>query len=107
MAWQDPTTINWSNGAVELLAYINAVTLGWASRMVLIGIYIIVLSGYYKARDDFSGGMAAAGVSVFIVAFFGFLLNPSFVDWITLAITIGLAFIGAAIVLVEKNSGTA
>jgi len=107
MAWQDPSTINWSNGFVEFFAYINAVTLGWASRLILIGIYIIVLSGYYKIRDDFGGAMAAAGVATFLVAFTGWLLDPPFFDWITFAITIGVMFVGAAIVLIDRGQGTA
>lgn len=107
MTWQDPASINWSNGLVEFFSYINAVTLGWASRMLLIGVFIIVLSGYYKIRDDFAGGIAAAGVATFIVAFAGWLLDPPFVDWITFAITIGVMFVGAAIVLVDRNQGTA
>lgn len=107
MAWQSPADINWSNGAVEFLAYINAVTLGWASRMILIGIFVIVLSGYYKVRDDFGGAIAAAGVSTFLVALTGWLLDPPFVDWITLAITIGVMFVGAAVVLLDNNKGIA
>lgn len=107
MAWQDPATINWSNGLVEFLAYVNAVTLGWAARLVLLGIFVIVLTGYYKARDDFAGGLAAAGISTFVVAFAGWLLDPPFVDWVTLAISIGVMFICAAIVLLDRNQGTA
>ena len=107
MAWASPTDINWSNGIVEFFAYINEVTLGWVSRFLLIGIYVVVLSAYYKARDDFGGAIAAAGVATFIIAFIGWLLDPPLVDWITLAITLGIMFIGAAIVLLDHNQGTA
>ena len=107
MAWESPTAINWSNGAVEFLAYINTVTLGWVSRLTLIAIFIIVLTAYYKARDDFGGAVAAAGLGTFIVAFSGWLLEPAFVDWVTLAISIGVLFVGAAIVLIDRSQGTA
>lgn len=107
MAWPDPTTINWSNGFTEFFAYINAVTLGWASRLVLFGIFVIVLAGYYYSRDDFAGAFAAAGISTFVVALTGWLLDPPFVDWITFAMSIGIAFVGAAIVLLDRHQGTA
>lgn len=101
MAWRDPATIDWSNGAAAFFYAINEYTLGWASRLILIGIYVIVLTGYFKARDDFAGGLAAAGIAVFIVALSFFLWN--FVDWISLAISIGVMIVGAAIVLLERQ----
>lgn len=107
MAWPDPSTIDWSSGVVSFFAYINTVSLGWASRMFLIGIYLIVLSGYYKARDDFVGGVAAAGVATFIIGFIGFLLEPQFVDWVTFSFTIAIAFVGAAALLLDRSQGTA
>ena len=73
----------------------------------MIGIFIIVLTGYYKARDDFAGGFATAGISTFIVAFAGWLLDPPFVDLVTFVISIALAFVGAAIILIDRHSGTA
>jgi hypothetical protein len=104
MAWRDPSTIDFENGLADFFFYINEVTLGWASRLILIGIYIIVLSGYYKARDDFVGGVAAAGVATFVAAFGLFMWG--FVDWITFGIVIAMMFVGAAVVLIDRNSNT-
>ena len=109
MAWQDPTTINWTQGMGSFFAYINSVTLGWASRMTLIGIYVIVLSAYYKARDDFFGAIAVAGISTFIVALLGWMVEPAFIDTPTLIIVTALMFIGVAVIMVERphHFGTA
>lgn len=104
MAWRDPTTIDFSNGLADFFFYINEVTLGWTSRLFLIGIWIIVLSGYYKARDDFAGGLAAAGVATFVAALGFFIWG--FVNWIEFAIAIGVMIVGAAVILIDRNTGT-
>lgn len=107
MVWENPANINWSDGFTSFLAYINSVSLGWVSRLLLIGVYVIVVTGYYKIRDDITGALAAAGTATFIVALMGFLLHPPFVDWITFAISIGVLFVGAAAAIIDRNTGTA
>jgi len=107
MAWRDPTSINWTLGFGEFFYFINEVTLGWVSRLLLMGVYIIVLTGYYKVEDDFTGGMAAAGIAVFVLSFTGWLLDPPFIDWITLAFSMGFMFVGVGAFLLDRNKGTA
>lgn len=107
MSWPDPATINWSEGLGSMFVYINTVSLGWVSRMFLIAIYVIVLSAYYKARDDFGGGLAVAGISIFSIGLVGWIIDPPFIDGITLAFATAIMFIGVAIVLLDQNKGTA
>ena len=54
MTYASPTEINATKGFSEVLNYINVVTDNWVSNMMLIGIYIIVLLGFYKAKEDYS-----------------------------------------------------
>lgn len=96
-----PSSVNTSSGFETLLVYVNTVTNGWISNMLLLGIYIIILIGFYKAREDFAGAMAVAGFGVFVVALLFWVAN--FVNGITLAMSIGLALIGVIVLLTNKR----
>lgn len=107
MSWQNPADLNWSYGMLTFFVAMNTYTLGWASRLLLIGIFTIIVSAYYKATDDLVSGFAAGGVGTFLVALAGWVMTPSIVDWVSLAISIGVMFVAAAILLIHRNQGTA
>ena len=102
MTYASPTTINASNGITELLAYTNSVTSSWLSNMILIAIYVIVLIGYYRAKDDFVGGMATAGFGTFVVGLLFWI--GGFISGITLSIVIGILFIGVVVLFVDTKN---
>jgi len=102
MTYASPTTINATAGIPSLLAYINTVTNQWISNMILIAVYIIVLMGYYRAKDDFVGGMATAGFGTFVVALLFWL--GGFISGITLSIVIGILLIGVAVLFVDTKN---
>jgi hypothetical protein len=101
MTYPSPTTINASRGFGEVLIYINAVTNNWISNLLLIAIYIILLIGFYKARDDFTGALAIAGYGTFVVSLFFWI--GGFISGATFGIVIGVAVIGTIVLLMDKN----
>jgi hypothetical protein len=90
-----------SKGMGELLTYTNLVSEGWISNMFLIGIYILILIGFYKAKDDFTGAMAVAGYGTFVVALL-FWVGGFVTGW-ALDISIALAIIGTLFLLLDNN----
>lgn len=101
MTYASPTTINASKGFGEFLAYTNTVTDGWISNMILIAIYIIVLVGYYKAREDFKGALAVAGYGTFVISMF--LWIGGFVSGTVFGIVIAVAILGTIILLLDND----
>jgi hypothetical protein len=102
MAWQDPTTINWSEGLGGAIYYVNSISLGWFSNMLLISIYVIALMGYYRSQSDFARGMGVAGAIVFIMGLFFFIAGM--VNWIIFGITIAAAIIGFVVLVIDRHN---
>jgi hypothetical protein len=101
MTYASPTTINTTAGFGEVLNYINVVTDNWISNMFLIAIYIIILIGFYKSKEDFKGALAVAGYGLFVAGLFFWI--GGFVAGITFGITIALAIIGTLVLLLDNN----
>ena len=101
MAYPSPSTINVSQGLGEVFNYVNVVTSNWLSNLIMIGIYVIILIGFYKAKDDFKGAMAVAGYGTFVVGLLfwvgGFISGLAFV-WI-----ISIAIIGTVVLMMDNN----
>jgi len=101
MTIASPSTINATKGFGEVLNYVNVVTDGWLSNMIIIAIYVIVLMGYYKAKDDFKGALAVAGYGTFVVGLLFWI--GGFVSGITLGMVIGGAILGTVVLLLDNN----
>jgi len=69
--------------------------------MFLIAIYVIVLIGFYKAKEDFKGAMAVAGYGTFVVALFFWI--GGFVSGITFGMAIAGAILGTLVLLMDNN----
>jgi hypothetical protein len=104
MAYEEITTINATEGLGEFFSYLNSVTASWFSNGLLITIYVIFVMGYYRAKNDFMGGIAIAGFATFIVALF--LRIGGVISGVTFGIVIGVAIVGIAIILMDTK-GTA
>lgn len=102
MAWPSPADINWSNGAGESINYVNQVSLGIFSNMLLFSVYIIILWGFFKKEGDFIGGLAVAGFIVTLAALIMWI--GGWVTWVTFGICLGLLVIGAAAVLIDNKN---
>lgn len=96
-----PTTINMSKGFGEVLIYLNTVTNNWISNFLLISIYLVILVGFYKVKDDFQGAFASAGYGTFVVALL--LWIGGFVSGISLGICIAMGIIGTIVLLMDNN----
>jgi hypothetical protein len=89
-----------TTGFGNLLTYVNSVTDNWISNMILIGIYIIVLMSFYKAKDDFQGALAVAGYGTFVVALLFWI--GGFVNGWAFGITIAMAVIGTIVLMMDQ-----
>ena len=101
MTYLSPSTINASKGLPEILTYANSVTDNWLSNMMLIGIYIIILIGFYKAKDDFQGAIAVAGYGTFVVSLLFWI--GGFISGIAFGAVIGITILGTIVLLLDKN----
>ena len=101
MAYPNPSSINASLGFGEILNYTNTVTNNWISNLFIVAIYVIVLIGFYKAKEDFKGALAVAGYSTFVVALLFWI--GQFISGITLGITIAGALLGTIVLLLDNN----
>jgi len=101
MTYASPTTINASKGFGEVLIYVNEVTNNWISNLFLIAIYVIILIGFYKAKDDFTGALAVSGYGTFVVSLFFWI--GGFISGATFGIVIGVAVIGTIVLLLDKD----
>jgi hypothetical protein len=101
MTYASPTSINASKGLGEILNFVNVATNSWISNMLLIAIYIIILIGFYKAKDDFQGALAIAGYGTFVIALFFWI--GGFVNGWAFAISVALAVMGTLVLLMDNN----
>lgn len=101
MAYPSPTDINWTKGAGESINYVNSVTNGIFSNMLLFALYVIVLWGVYKSNKDMISAFGVAGFSIAIIGLIMWIGN--WVTWVTFAICVGLAIVGAAAVFLDKR----
>jgi len=97
MVYSYPTNIDFesSNGLLNLILWLNAVTYGWFSNFLLIAIFIIFGSGYYFASRDIWGGFAVGGfvMGALAILLWIFGVLPVSVLIIALAIAI-ISFVG-------------
>jgi hypothetical protein len=101
MAYPSPSTINASKGFGEIINYVNTVTDNWFGNMLLIAIWVIVLMGYYKAKDDFVGALAVAGFGLFVVGLLFWI--GGMITGIAMSVVIGLAIISIIPLFVDNN----
>jgi len=101
MSYPSPSSVNASKGFGEVLNYVNVVTNSWLSNMFMIGIYVIILMGFYKAKDDFKGALAVAGYGTFVVGLLFWL--GGFVSGLAFGMTIGVAILGTLVLLMDNN----
>lgn len=101
MPYSSPSTINASKGFGEIINYVNMVTDQWFGNMILLAIWIIVLMGYYKAKDDFVGALATAGFGLFVVGLLFWM--GGMISGIAMSVVIGLAIISIIPLFVDNN----
>jgi len=99
--YADPTSINLTSGILDLLIYLNTVTKGWFLNMTLISIYLVLLSSYYLAKRDLTGGLAISGFATFIIALLFWLSG-----WLSIyifLIVIAIAIIGVLALMLDNK----
>ena len=101
MTYTSPTTINATKGFGEVLTYVNVVTNSWLSNMFMIALYVIILIGFYKAKDDFKGALAVSGYGTFVVGLLFWI--GGFISGIAFGMAIGVAILGTIVLLLDNN----
>lgn len=99
--YAEPSSINMSQGFIEVLKYTNNVTDQWISNIILICIYAIILMGFYKAKEDFPGALAVAGYGTFVISLLFWI--SGFISGTTFGIVIGIAVVGTVILLMDNS----
>jgi len=101
LTYPSPSAINTTRGFGGVLDYINIVSDGWISNMILLAIWVIILMSYYKAKGDFTGGLAIAGYCTFVLALLFWV--GGFASGLALGICIGASIIGTIALLLDNN----
>lgn len=101
MPYNSPANINATKGLSEIFNYVNNVTDGWISNLILVGIFLIILIGYYKARDDFKGALAVSGFGTFVIGLLFW--AGDFVSGWALGITIAITLVGIIVLMTDKS----
>jgi hypothetical protein len=102
MTYASPTSINASQGIQTIIYYVNDVTDQWFAKLIMLGIYVLILIGYYKARDDFAGALAVAGWGTFVVGLL-FWVGGFISGWV-FSVVIAVAIVGVVFVMIDNNS---
>lgn len=98
MPYPSPTTAD-TTALTGIFLYLNTVTRGWFSNMILISLYTISLYAYYKATDRFAEGMAVVGFFVFVVSLL-FFMGGILSVWVFI-IVIAIAIMGVIALLIN------
>lgn len=101
MAYPSPTEINWTKGAGESVNYLNVVTNGIFSSMLIMTVYIIVLWGSYRATKDIVSAFAITGFANVIVGLIMWI--GGWLTWITFGILLGLEVLAVAVLLLSNK----
>lgn len=101
MAWKSPSTVNMTKGMSEIIPYLNEVTVNWFGRMLMLSIFMIILIGYSKAKDDWKGGLAISGYVTFILGLLGWVIG--FISGFDLGLIIAVSVLGTLILLLDER----
>ena len=91
---------NLTKGFDEILYYVNDVTESLVSNLILVGIYIIILYGVFKNRNDFLEAMSVSGFVTFIIAVLFWLAG--FISGYILVFVLAVAILSFAILWFNK-----
>jgi len=99
--YTSPTTINASAGIGSMLTYINDVTNLWASKFIIIAIFLITLFAYLRSNRDWVSALAVSSYTTFIIT--TLLWLSGFVDGWTYGYVIGGTLIFTGILLLDRK----
>lgn len=102
MVYTSPADINMSNGFMSIIYYVNNITNQWFANLLLLTIWIVILAGFYKAKDDFSGALAVAGFITFVLGLFAWV--SGFISGPIMAIITGIAIVSALVFFGDRGN---
>ena len=103
--YASPTSVNMSNGFIGIWQYMNVVTAGWWTNMILISFYLVVAYGYYKTNEsDVWGSLGVAGFSLGLISTIMFI--GSMVNAIVYSFALGVTFISVIPVFMDRHKAS-
>ena len=101
MAYDMPSTINFTEGFTGGFVYINSITSNWFSNMLLIAIYLIFATGFYFAKKDMMGSLAVGGFAIFVVGLLFWV--GGVISGVTFAFVIAVSIISFAMLWIGND----
>jgi len=98
--YASPTSANVSEGLGNLIQYTNEVTNNMFANMFLLGIWVIIFMGFYKAKDDPKGAFAVAGYGTFVVGLLFWI--GGWISTSIFALAVGGTILGTIVLLMDK-----
>ena len=96
-----PVSINATQGIPAILEFVNTTTEGWFASLLLIGIWFIITSAWYKSQDDMAGALAVSGFGTWVFALL--MWAGGWVSGTIFGIVTGVAIVSVIIILVDKG----
>jgi len=101
MPYDSPSSINFTSGMTGAFTYLNSVTNGWFSSMLLISIYLIFATGFYFAKKDIMGAFAVGGFATFVIGLLFWV--GGVISGITFAFVVAVAIISFATLWIGRD----
>lgn len=102
MTYENITNYNVTEGYGTLIDYVNNVSDGWFTYLLLISTYFIILFALFRAERDFPESMTVSGFITFLLA--AFLWFAGFLDGVTMVIVTSIFIISFIVIWAIKNS---
>lgn len=109
MTYETLSSVNTAEGMHTLFIYANTITTGWFMRLVLMGLFFIVLLGsFYARRTELGQGDIAVSfvVASFVTLIGGVVLSliPGLIDMFTVGVIIAVFAISLLFLFLGKNT---
>lgn len=99
--YPDPSTVNWSAGLQEAPKYINTVTNGLVTNLILLTIAIIIGTSYWYTKRDLPGALAVGSFVTWVVGTL-FWMGDLLAGWNYIFLT-AVMFGAVAYIIVSTN----
>lgn len=102
MAYDSPSTINFTSGTEGLFPYLNKVTNWWFGRAFMITLWTIIVIGYLQIKkDDYFGAFAVAGWVCTVIGMFAWVIG--LINGLDLAIVVTISILSTVGLIATRN----
>jgi hypothetical protein len=102
MTYAEVSSINGSQGITGMMSFLNTVTYGWFINSLIISIWVIVATVYYKNNNnDYAGAFAVSSYVCFVLSLFIWL--GDFMNNAVFSIITGITIISTIILFFDRE----